>query len=311
MNCFLPSAFCIMFFDSHCHLTAEQFDADRDAVIQRALDAGVTHLLTLATDVASSRAVIALAERYVNVYAAVGIHPESVRDATLDDLKIIRELAAHPKVVAIGEIGLDYYWDKTTAELQQTFFDRQLELAAELNLPVAIHDRDAHEAILKTLRRTCDAFPQTGETSGHVDETAWQTGGTSPQAGGTLRRTFPTVRNVRRNVPLRGVLHAFSGSIEMAQAAFELGFVISFGGPITFKNNRQAAPLLNALPLEKILIETDSPYLTPHPYRGKRNEPAHVKLVAEQIAQVKAKSIEQVATQTTSNARELFRLEYK
>jgi TatD DNase family protein len=258
----------IMLFDSHCHLTAEQFDADRDEVIQRAVDAGVTHMLTLATDVESSRAAIALAERFEGVYAAIGIHPESVSVSSLDDLEILRELAAHEKVVAIGEIGLDYYWDKTTANLQQTFFEKQLEFAAELNLPVAIHDRDAHEKIIATLKET------------------------------TQQRKFQ----------VHGVLHAFSGGIEMAQTAFDLGFFISFGGPITFKNNKHAPNLLRALPLEKILIETDSPYLTPHPFRGKRNEPMHVKLVAERIAALKQLSIEQVATQTTSNAKILFRV---
>lgn len=255
-----------MFFDSHCHLTAEQFDVDRDAVIQRAVDAGVTRLLTLATDVASSRAVIALAEKFDAVFCAIGIHPESVRDSSLDDLILIRELAKHPKVAAIGEIGLDFYWDKTTADAQQTFFETQLELAAELNLAVVIHDRDAHEKILGTLRE------------------------------------------MRELKELRGVLHAFSGDEAMAREAFDLGYVISFGGPITFKNNKRAPDLLRALPLEKILIETDSPYLTPHPFRGKRNEPLHVRYVAERIAEVKNLSIEQVAAQTTSNAKKLFRV---
>ncbi len=265
-----------MFFDTHCHLTDAQFDADRDATIQRALDAGVTRILTLATDAASSRAALALAERYANVYAAVGIHPESVRAATDADLKTVRELAAHPKVIAIGEIGLDFYWDRTTADLQQKFFEAQLELAAELNLPTAIHDRDAHAKILETLRRR-ERSPQR-----------------SP-------------RDDARS--LRGVLHAFSGDVAMAQTAFDLGYVVSFGGPITFKNNKDAPALLRALPFDKILIETDAPYLTPHPLRGKRNEPAHVKLVAQQLAALRGVSVEQAAIQTTRNALALFRLE--
>lgn len=268
-----------MFFDSHCHLTAEQFDADRDAVIQRAVDAGVTRMLTLATDVESSRAVIALAEKFDSVYAAIGIHPESVSRVSLDDLKIIRALASHEKVVAIGEIGLDFYWDKTTAELQQTFFEAQLELAAELNLPVAIHDRDAHEKILETLKNF---------------------------ARSENRETKSGEREARGKA--RGVLHAFSGDEAMARQAFDLGYVVSFGGPITFKNNKRAPDLIRALPLEKILVETDSPYLTPHPYRGKRNEPANVHLVAERIAELKNLSVEQVAMQTTSNAKNLFRV---
>lgn len=255
-----------MFFDTHCHLTAEQFDADRDEVIQRALDAGVTRMLTLATDVASSRAAIELAERFTCVSVAVGIHPESVREAAADDLKIIRELAAHPRVVAIGEIGLDYYWDKTAVDVQQFFFEQQLVMAEELNLPVAIHDREAHEKIIETLSRYA----------------------------------------ARER---RGILHAFSGSVEMAQQAFAMGLIVSLGGPVTFKNNKHAPVLVRALPLEKILLETDSPYLTPHPFRGKRNEPAHVKLIAQQIAVLHEVSIEQVAAQTTQNALELFRLE--
>jgi len=256
----------LILFDTHCHLTDAQFDADRDAVIQRALDAGVTRMLTLATDVASSRAVIELAERHPCVYAAVGIHPESVRAASNDDLAAVRELAAHPQVIAIGEIGLDFYWDKTTADLQQKFFERQLELAAELDLPVAIHDRDAHEKIIGTLQKFAPGKP-------------------------------------------RGVLHAFSGDIAMAQSAIALGYVVSFGGPITFKNNKHAPDLIRALPLEKILVETDSPYLTPHPLRGKRNEPAHVKLVAQQLAALRAQSVAHVAAQTTQTALTLFRLE--
>lgn len=284
-KCFAPTT--IVFFDSHCHLTAEQFDVDRDAVIQRAVDAGVTRMLTLATDVESSRAVIALAEKFDGVYAAIGIHPESVRIVSLDDLKIIRELASHDKVVAIGEIGLDFYWDKTTADLQQTFFESQLELAAELNLPVCIHDRDAHVKIIETLRRF--ERNEKRETRGEKRET---------------RNERRETRGEKREP--RGVLHAFSGDEAMAREAFELGYVISFGGPITFKNNKHAPDLIRALPLEKILIETDSPYLTPHPFRGKRNEPAHVLFVAERIAEIKNLSVEQVAMQTAKNARNLF-----
>jgi TatD DNase family protein len=259
-----------MYFDSHCHLTAEQFDADRDAVIQRAQDAGVTQLLTLATDIPSAQQVLALAERFQGVYAAVGIHPESVRDASLDDLMALRRLAAHDKVVAIGEIGLDYYWDKTGVERQQLFFEKQLELAVELGLPVAIHDRDAHDAILGTLEKMY--------------------GGEGPR---------------RRGAPY-GILHAFSGDLAMAQTAFDLGFFVSLGGPITFRNNPRAPDLVRGLALDKLLIETDSPYLAPHPQRGKRNEPANVTFIAERIAVLKGLSTEEVATQTTKNAQRIF-----
>lgn len=252
-----------MLFDSHCHLTDPRFDDDRAEVIARAQAAGVTGILTLATDIGSARAAIALAEQYPMVRAAIGIHPESVTQAALSDLNVLRELSSHPQVVALGEIGLDYYWDKTTAPLQRTFFERQLELAAELSLPVAIHDRDAHVDILVTLERYA-------------------------------------------SLKLRGVLHAFSGDLAMAAAALELGFFLSFGGPVTFLNNKSAPALVRAVPLDRILIETDSPYLTPHPYRGKRNEPAHVRLVAARIAELKGVPPDDVMTQTTRNADWLF-----
>lgn len=254
-----------MFTDTHCHLTDEQFDADREQVVARARQAGVTRMITLATDVASSRAALALAEQYPGVYAAVGIHPEAVRDASPDDLNVIRQLAAHPQVVAIGEIGLDYYWDRSTADAQRAFFERQLELAAELGLPVAVHDREAHADVMAALRQT------------------------RARARG-----------------LRGVLHAFSGDAAMAHEAIGLGYLVSFGGPITFLNNRRAPELVKTIPLEKILIETDAPYLAPHPRRGKRNEPGNVELIAARLAELKQTSVEQVAVQTSKNADELF-----
>jgi TatD DNase family protein len=240
----------VQFVDSHAHLTDEAFADDLDAVIGRAQEAGIARILTLGTDVKSSRAAIVLAERYEMVYAAVGIHPEGVRGARLDDLEILRELASHPKVVAIGEIGLDFYWDKASADSQQVFFERQLEAAAELNLPVSIHDRAAHHEIIATLRK------------------------------------------FSLDLGLRGVLHAFSGDEAMAREAIDLGFLISFAGPITFLNAHQAPDLVPRLPLEKILIETDSPYLSPHPLRGRRNEPANVTRVAMRIAELSASSVQ-------------------
>jgi TatD DNase family protein len=253
----------VVFIDSHAHLTDEAFVEDLDAVIERARASGVDRIVTLGTDIQSSRAAVALAEKYESIFAAVGIHPEAVHGATLDDLEIIRELASRSRVVAIGEIGLDYYWDRESASIQQEFFERQLELAAELNLPVAIHDRDAHQAIIKTLRRA-------------------------------------------EHTKTHGVLHAFSGDEQMAREALDLGFLISFAGPITFLNARKAAALVPLVPLEKTLIETDSPYLSPHPLRGRRNEPAHVARVAERVAVLKGLAIEIVAEQTTRNAQLLF-----
>jgi TatD DNase family protein len=255
-----------VFFDSHCHLTAEQFDGDRDEVIERARDQGVTRMLTLGTDVASSRAAVELAERHVGVYAAVGIHPESVRGASPAHLEQIRALAAHPRVAAIGEIGLDLYWDKTTIGEQQFFFERQLDLGAELGLPVSIHDREAHDRIIQTLESVA-----------------------------------------RAGIQVRAVLHAFSGDLDLARRALALGHLISLGGPITFRKNTRAAELIRGLPTDKLLLETDSPYLAPHPFRGKRNEPANVRIIAEHIAALKGVPVEQVAEQTTRNASALFR----
>jgi TatD DNase family protein len=188
-----------------------------------------------------------------------------VREAALDDLQTIRELASHPQVVAIGEIGLDYYWDATSGDAQRLFFERQLELAAAVNLPVSIHDRDAHQDIMETLRRL-------------------------------------------ENLGVQGVLHAFSGDAAMAREVLDLGFMISFAGPITFLNARKAPELVPLVPPDRVLIETDSPYLSPHPLRGRRNEPANVVRVAERVAALTSRSVDQVASHTTSNARALFDL---
>lgn len=253
----------VQFVDSHAHLTDEAFRGDLDQVLARAESAGVERILTLGTDVETSRAAISVAEAYPSVYAAVGIHPEAVGRAVLGDIDTIEELTSHPRVVAIGEIGLDYYWDKSSAGLQQSFFERQLELAVERNLPVSIHDREAHAIIIETLGR----FQRRG---------------------------------------LKGVLHSYSGDETMARQATEWGFYLSFGGPITFQNNREALALLPILPVDKLLIETDSPYLSPHPLRGRRNEPARVTIVAERMAQLTRRTIEQVAKQTTENAQNLF-----
>ncbi len=252
-----------MFIDTHAHLTDEKFANDLDTVLARAEEAGVTRILTLGTDIASSRAAIALAEKYAPVYAAVGIHPEVVREARRDEVRTVRELASHPKVVAIGEIGLDYYWDKESADLQQEFFERQLELAIELGLPVSIHDREAHEKIRETLIKL---------------------GGQG----------------------LRGVLHSFSGDEALARKTIDLGLLISFAGPVTFLNARQPPAIARVLPLDKLLIETDAPYLAPHPLRGRRNEPANVTRIAMRIAELKGLAVQEVAAQTAHNARALF-----
>lgn len=251
-----------MLVDTHCHLTDQQFANDLDAVLGRAREAGVERILTLGTDVHSSRAAIQLAEKYESfgVFAAVGIHPESVREAKDSDLDALRECAHHPRVVAIGEIGLDYYWDRTTIDLQQAWFERQLALAAELGLPVSIHDREAHDKIFDTLQKT-------------------------------------------GNMGVRGVLHSFSGDVTLARKAVQLGFKISFAGPLTFSNAKQPPTVAQAIGIENILIETDSPYLSPQPLRGKRNEPMNVGYVAKRLAELKAMDIEELCrliSQTSS-----------
>lgn len=271
--------------DAHSHLDDEQFVDNLDAVIARAADAGVAAILTVGVDVASSRAAIALAEKYDIVYAAVGIHPhcaESFNDATLAE---IRALAAHRKVVAIGEIGLDFHYAVANhhraslssnasevhprddlrgapREVQERTFIAHLDLADELGKPVVIHDRDAHAALMGILRR--------------------------------------------RNGKPRGILHCFSGDLAMARQAVALGYVISFAGSVTFKNAPRLHEIARALPLEHIVLETDAPYLSP--LRGKRNEPANVAHVAAKIAELKHIALDVVEEATTHNCMALFGL---
>ncbi len=254
--------------DTHTHLDFPQFDDDRKRVIERAQAAGVRTIVNVGADLASSQAAVALAEAYPQVYAAVGVHPHDAKTVTRRMLEELGALALHPKVVAIGEIGLDFYRDLSPRDQQRRAFQQQLALASEVGKPVIIHDREAHEEIMATLRR-------------------WAKSSHQPA----------------------GVLHCFSGDLAMAQEAIELGFYISVAGPVTFDNARRLRDLVRQLPLEKLLVETDCPYLTPHPHRGKRNEPAYVKLVAQAIARLKEMSVEEVARITSDNARALFALD--
>ncbi len=259
--------------DTHCHLGFECFDGDRDAVVRRASEAGVTRMVAPGLDVPTSRAAIALAERYAGVYAAVGVHPNDIgpEPAPLEGvLADIRAMATHPKVVAIGEIGLDYYRERTPRALQHLWLEAQLALAAELGLPVIIHNREA----------TADVLALLG---------AWVGSG------------LPAVLASRA-----GVLHSFSAAWEDAQMALEWGFYLGFSGPVTFKKADEMRRVAALAPVERILVETDAPFLAPHPHRGQRNEPAYVRYVAEQVAQVRGVSFEQIAGQTTRNAGVLF-----
>jgi len=250
--------------DTHAHLQLSHFENDRAAVIQRAFEAGVEKIIVVSTDVASSRQSMVLAEKFSNLYAAVGIHPTDCGAATDDDFIMIAELARHPKVVAIGEIGMDFYWKPFSLEAQQCAFVRQLHLARELNKPAIIHNRDAGAAILQTLR----------------------------DAG---------------IITLSGVFHCFSENVDYAQQVLALGCHISFTGNLTYK--KSILPEVAAqVPLEKIMLETDAPFMTPAPHRGKRNEPAYTVHIAEKLAEIKKISVEEVARQTTKNAMRLFGL---
>lgn len=253
----------MMLFDTHTHLDAPQFDADREEVIARAVEQGVTRMINIGFNRETIPSTMKLAETYDFIYAAVGWHPQDAITMQEGDLDWVAELCKHEKVVAIGEIGLDYYWDTSPKDVQHEVFRKQIGLARSLGMPISIHNRDAHEDVVRILR----------------EEKANEVG---------------------------GVMHSFSGSWEIAKICLDLGFHLSFGGPITFKNAKQPKEVLAKTPMDRLLIETDSPYLTPHPYRGKRNESAHVRLVAEMAAELKGVTFEEIAEITTRNALERF-----
>ena len=251
--------------DTHCHLDLDVFDPDREAVLERARAAGIERVLVPATDLASSRRAVALADRHREVRAAVGVHPTEAADFSAETLAELRDLAQHPKVDAIGEIGIDLYWHTVALEKQQQAFRAQLELAAELEQPAIIHDREAHSEVMAGLRELA--------------------------------------------LPAGVVLHAYSGGEAMANEALAAGFYLGVDGPLTYKKNAALRDLFQAVPLERILIETDAPYLTPQARRGTRNEPAFVRYVAEKLAEVRASTFAEVALATTGNAARLFRWE--
>ena len=254
-----------MYFDTHAHYDDKAFDNDRNALLTRMNDEGVDYILDPGCDLASSRAAIALAERFDFVYAAVGFHPEELEGYSEEAFQQMEALAAHPKCVAIGEIGLDYYWaENPPKEFQQPVFRRQLELARERDLPVSIHDREAH-----------------GDSLAIVLE-------------------YPEVR---------GVFHCFSGSPEMAAELLKRGWYLGFDGPITYKNAKRAPEVAAITPLDRIVVETDSPYLTPVPFRGKRNDSRYLPYVIEKLAEWKGVSPEEMTDLTWKNGKRLFGLE--
>ncbi len=260
-----PLPCCLM--DSHAHLDAGQFDADREQVIARAEAAGVRYIINAGAGMESSQAGIALAEAYPGIYAAVGVHPHEARVWCEAVLSKLRVLAQHPRVVAIGEIGLDFHYNFSPREMQLQAFQEQLALARQVGKPVIIHDREAHAETVSILRE-------------------WARGQKHPG----------------------GVLHCFSGDLAMAKQAVELGFLIGIAGPVTFANARKLPEIVHHLPLDKLLLETDCPYLSPHPYRGQRNEPAYVRLVAQRVAEIKSLTLVEVARVTTANVAWLFGL---
>ncbi len=252
-----------MFIDTHVHLNAEQYDEDLQEVIDRALAAKVEKMVVVGFDRKTIEKAMKLADEYEFIYAVIGWHPVDAIDCQDEDLLWIEELARHPKVVGIGETGLDYHWDKSPKDIQQELFRKQIHLAQKLKLPIIIHNREATGDIVRILR----------------EENAASVG---------------------------GIMHCFSGSVETAKECIAMNFMISLGGPVTFKNAKTPKEVAKDIPLEHLLIETDAPYLAPHPYRGKRNEPSLVPLVAEEIACLKGISVEEVGIKTSNNALRIF-----
>ncbi len=257
-----------MLFNTHSHVdTARQFDADRDEVMARAREMGVSQLMVIGFERALIPITLAFAERHDGVWAAVGIHPTSALEWGPEAEAEIRAAARHPRVKAVGEVGLDYYWkDRAPFPVQQDVFRQQIRLARELGLPLVIHNRDAHADVLRILE----------------EERADEVG---------------------------GIMHCFSGDWPMAERCLELNFYIGIGGTVTYKNNPTLREVARRLPLDRIVLETDDPYLAPVPHRGKRNEPGYVRIVAEFLAELRETTLEAIAEATTANARRALRLD--
>lgn len=256
-----------MLIDSHAHIQGNEYDGEVEAVIERARGVGVEKIIAVggAGDMSSNTDAIALADSFHAVYATVGMHPHDAKDVGIEELETLRGLTTHPKVVAVGETGLDYYYNHSSHELQEQAFSSFIHMACETGLPIVVHERDAAEKAAELLR----------------------------QEG---------------NGKLCGVIHCFTGNYQAARAYLDLGFYLSFTGIITFKNAEALRAVVRQIPLDRILVETDAPYLTPVPHRGKRNEPAYVRFVAETVAKVRGISLEEVASITTANTQKLFSL---
>jgi TatD DNase family protein len=256
-----------MLIDSHAHIQGKEYAGEAEAVIKRAHEAGVDKIIAVggAGDMSSNTEAIALANLFASVYATVGMHPHDAKDVGEDELRALRELTAHPNVVAVGETGLDYYYDHSPRDVQRRVFSQFIRMARETDLPIVVHERDAAQEAAELLRA---------------------------EGGGELR----------------GVIHCFTGNYEAARAYLDLGFYLSFTGIITFKNAEPLRDVVRQIPLDTILVETDAPYLTPVPHRGKRNEPAYVRFVAETVANVRSITVEEVGRITSANAQNLFKI---
>jgi TatD DNase family protein len=254
-----------MLIDSHAHLDMEDFDPDRQEVLERALQSGITHIITIGIDLPSSLKALELANVYDFIYSSVGYHPHNSNNIDQQALKELGKMVSEPKIIAWGEIGLDFYRRYSPPDLQMEAFKRQLEMAIDFDLPVIIHDRDAHEELLTILQKV-----------------------------GKGKR--------------KGVIHCFSGNYDLAMALIEMGYYISIPGTVTYKNALQVQDVASRIPLERILLETDAPFLAPVPKRGKRNEPLFVTYTAQMIAELRNMDFKEVAHQTSENAKRLFNL---
>lgn len=254
-----------MIFDSHAHYNDSKFNEDRDTVINALTQNNVGYVMNVADSMDSLEKVLAIADKYEFVYASVGVHPEETGGLTEEDMKTLKKYAELPKVKAIGEIGLDYYWDSVERDIQKKWFARQIELAKEVNLPIIIHDREAHGDCVDILRsmKACE---------------------------------------------VGGILHCFSGSCEMARDVLNMGMYIGIGGTVTFKNARKVKEVAEYVPLDRIVLETDAPYLAPEPFRGQRNTSAYIKYVIEEIAKIKGIAPLEVEEVTFRNAMECYKI---
>lgn len=257
--------------DTHCHLNFDSFDVDRAEIIKKAANNGVTRIIIPAVDIETTQEALKLSEEYGGIFAAVGVHPNSTTNFDSKTLEKIEAFSHHNKVLAIGEIGLDYHWDKSPKDKQRASFEAHLDLASQRELPVIIHNREASDDVMDVLEQWVKTIPASLEGRA-------------------------------------GVLHSFSAPPEIAERALEIGFYLGFTGPITFKNADDLRRIARTVPLDRILVETDAPFLTPHPYRGKRNTPEYIPIIADRLASLHNITLEEMASYTTQNAIRLFNL---